>query len=285
MLLTIVASDFESLSLNNVPLDPTVLYETHWQLATSSTFAPLVLIEDTWFIADDFITRDFAEAGFYVRMRVRDNLGQISDWSAPLLVSTLLPRRTLERAWAFTFDGHIFYVLNFVGEKALIYDITTKQWHRWSGQVALAEGGEPFWNMFRGIVWKGRVIAAGMEDNAVWELDPHSMLDEELTPIARKVTGFQSIRGSASQRQGSLRITARKEDAADPATITMRFSDDRGKTWSNPKTVVLASNSYSQRIEFRSLGRMRAPGRVWEISDTGGFVRIDGADADLEGEE
>ena len=282
-LITVQASAFGSLSIQDDPLPE--LYEAQWQIGTNPGFTG-PLIADTWF-QDVFLTEftyDLAEASVYVRVRYRDNYGVISDWSAPLFISTLLPRATLEKAWAFTFDGHIFYVLNFTTEAALIYDITTRQWSRWFGAAAL-EGGEPFWNMFRGMVWKGRVIAGGMEDNRIWELDPHSMLDEDSTPIQRKVTGFQEVRGSSSVRQGSLRVTARKEDAAVPSTLTMKFSDDRGKTWSSERTVDLAANSYSQRIEFRSLGRLRAPGRVWEISDEGGFVRIDGADADLEGED
>lgn len=190
-----------------------------------------------------------------------------------------------DTAWAFTLDGHIFYVLNFAEQPALIYDATTEQWHRWYGAQIIEGAAEPFWNMFRGIVWNGRVLACGLNDSKVWELDPHSFLDEETDPIERKVTGFLPHRGSASARNGAIRVTARKEVASEEAVISMRFSDDNGKTWSTPREVTLAPNSYAQNIEFRSLGRLRAPGRIWEISDTGGFVRIDGADADIEGAE
>lgn len=281
MFLTLRASRFESLSLNNSPpTDPTALLQTRWQIATDTSGHPDSLVEDTWFIADDFIKRDF-EAGLFARVQFRDNLGVVSDWSEWLVIR--LPRATLERAWAFTLDGHIFYVLNSIHEAALVYDISTRQWGRWLGYETLEGGVEPFWNMFRGIVWKGRVLACGMGDNKVWEMDPHSMLDEGQHPIRRVVTGFLPLRGSASARQGALRVTARKEDATQDATIAMRFSDDNGKTWSAERTVALAANAYAQNIEFRSLGRIRAPGRLWEISDTGGFVRIEGADADLEG--
>lgn len=194
-------------------------------------------------------------------------------------------RRTLERAWAFKLDGHTFYVLNFTLEAALIYDLAADQWYRWYGSNALGPGLDPLWNMFRGIVWKGRVLAADMETADIWELDPHSFLDEDIDPIKRIVSAFIPFRGSESRRNGALRIIARKEDVAQPATVTMRFSNDGGQTWSTDRVVLLPSNSYSQRLEFRSLGRIRAPGRLIEIEDTGGFVRLEGADADLEGEE
>lgn len=276
MIITLHSSAFSTEALQ----DP-VLFETRWQIASDALFTDILV--DTWYDSDNLteFVYDLVDAVF-VRIQHRDSFGLISEWSESLFVSVSFVRRTLETAWAFAFDGHIFYVINFIEEPALIFDITTKQWYRWYGQQGELE---PFWNMFRGIMWHGRVLACGVQGSQVWELDPHSFLDEEATPIERVVTGFQPIRGSASQRQGSLRITARKEDAAEPATLTMRFSDDRGRTWSNPRSVLLAANSYSQRIEFRSLGRMRAPGRLWEIGDEGGFVRIDGADADLEGEE
>lgn len=265
------------------------LSDTHlasrWQVHTADDFVG-ELTYDSGVTTVDLLAHTVPDVlsldvTLYARVAHQDGLEEWSEWSDP--IELLLPRRTLERAWAFTFDGHVFYVLNRAYEPSFVYDMTTQQWHHWLGQEVLeSEGAEPFWNMFRGVVWKGRVLACGMWDNMIWELDPHSMLDEEIIPIKRKVTGFQPLRGSASQRQGALRVTARKEDAAEPAILTMRFSDDGGKTWSAPRTVDLFG---SHRIEFRSLGRIRAPGRIWEISDEGGFVRIDGADADLEGEE
>jgi hypothetical protein len=187
----------------------------------------------------------------------------------------------IEKAWAFVLDGHTFYVLNFKDRPALVYDVTTGQWHEWFTRDA--DYFPLIWNMFRGIMWKGQIIAADASLPTVWELDPHSMLDEEVDVIRRAVTGFQPLRGSAAIRQGSLRLTARKEALDAPATIRMRFSDDAGRTWSQWREVTLLGNSVSRRIEWRSLGRLRAPGRIWEIEDAGGLVRIDGTDTDMEG--
>lgn len=193
-------------------------------------------------------------------------------------------RRTFERAWAFVLDGHVFYVLNQILDSSLLYDAITGQWCRWFGHEGITDTTMPFWNMWRGHVWKGRVLAADFERPIIWEMDPHSHLDEEEFVAPRRVTGYLPLRGSGSMRQGALRIIARKEDAAAPATLRLRVSDDNGKTWRDSAPVVLAPSSYSQRVEFRSLGRIRAPGRVFEIEDEG-FARIEGADADLEGVE
>lgn len=183
----------------------------------------------------------------------------------------------LEKAWAFTLDGHVFYVLNTVEDDTIVCDLTTGQWHHWK------TGEHSFWNMFRGVMWKGRILAADVSAGKIWELDPSSSLDEGTTEIERAVTGFQAIRGRNSYRQGSLRLTASVgAPSADPATVQMRFSDDGGNTWSGYYTVTLVAGDFDQPIEWRSLGRLRAPGRIWEITDEGGLVNIEGLDSNVE---
>ena len=183
-------------------------------------------------------------------------------------------------AWAFTLDGHIFYVMNDVDGMSLVYDVRTGQWHHWyTGPLRTA-----LWNAFRGKMWKGRVLFADESTADIWEADPSSMLDEETTHITRVVTGFQAIRGKASMRQGSLRVTASIGNPAQVgAQVTLRFSDDEGRTWGVAYARTLVAGVYDQPLRFRSLGRLREPGRLWEISDTGGLVTIEGADADMEG--
>lgn len=201
----------------------------------------------------------------------------IEDVHAVLLIDALLLEPPLEQGWAFNFDGHTFYVLNSVLGKSLVYDLTTGQWHGW------VTAGEVTWNMHRGVVWKGRVLGADAFAPRVWELDTDSELDEGELPIERLVSGFQPVRGSASIRQGSLRLTARRDDPQGSALVRMRFSDDGGHTWSRHHEVSLLPGDGRSRIEYRSLGRIRAPGRLWEFSDAGGLVRIDGVDTDIDG--
>lgn len=203
----------------------------------------------------------------------------VDDVYAVLLVDALLLQSPLEQGWAFSYDGHVFYVLNNTPGGSLVYDVTTGQWHTWK------TAGEEFWNVHRGHVWKGRVLGADFFLPRVWELDGAAALDEGILPIERVVSGFQPFRGQASLRQGSLRLTARRGDVDDAATISLRFSDDGGRTWSAYREVTLPAGEARSRVEFRSLGRMRAPGRLWEFSDTGSLVRIDGVDTDLDGAE
>jgi len=188
------------------------------------------------------------------------------------------PFRPSRKAWAFVLDGHVFYVMDSSGAGTLVYDATTRQWCIWR------TADLPFWNMHRGHVWRSRTLAADAAEGVIWEVDPHSALDEQEHPIARVVTGFQPVRGSGSSRQGSMRLSARRQTSlGDYAKVALRYSDDGGRTWSTARTLVLAPGVKSKRIEWRSLGRLRAPGRIWELSDLGGLVRIDGADSDMDG--
>jgi hypothetical protein len=216
------------------------------------------------------------------QLRVVGTAGGYADSCTPLYTQSVIfhiissndlapPAR---KAWAFMLDGHVFYVIGSFDDMTLLYDSTTGQWCRWK------TGERRFWNMHRGIMWRGRVLAADRELPIIWELDPSTPLDEEVTEISRAVTGFQPVRGDENIRQGSMRMIARQQTGvAVDAVLTLRFSDDGGRTWSQPRTLDLANAT--ERLEFRSLGRLRKPGRIWEITDTGGLIRIDGAEGNL----
>lgn len=221
-------------------------------------------------VAGDASAEAFIGAGDAGGARV---LLHVDDVYAVLLVDALLLQAPLEQGWAFVLDGHVFYVLNRVMNRSLVYDLTTGQWHLW------VTAGEAAWNVHRGVTWRGRVLGADAFSPLVWEVDPESQLDEGVLPIERVVTGFLPVEGQGSVRQGSLRLTAGYDAAAPAGAVRMRFSDDGGQTWSQTYEVPVQG----ERIEFRSLGRMRAPGRIWEFSDEGGLVRIDGVDTDVEG--
>jgi hypothetical protein len=65
--------------------------------------------------------------------------------------------------------------------------------------------------------------------------------------------------------------------------MRLRFSDDRGNTWSQYYDVTLTPSEFNGEVAWRSLGAIQAPGRIYEVSDYGGVIRIDGATADIEG--
>jgi hypothetical protein len=184
----------------------------------------------------------------------------------------------VRKAWGFSLDGHVFYVLNDVDGSTYVCDLTTGQWHHWY------TGDEPgLWNAWRGIMWRGHALAGGEEGNRIWLIDPDAETDEGEHQISRVVTAFAPLRGKASIRQGSLRVNASiGSPSADPAVLYLRFSDDEGTAWSHAYERTLEPDKFDQVLRYRSLGRIRAPGRIWELADKGGLVRIDGVDSDIE---
>lgn len=185
----------------------------------------------------------------------------------------------------------------------LIYDLTTGQWHQW-GTLEDTGGGvfdNARWNMILGVFWqelKGgdgqpiyATVAAGIESNEIFRVDPESEIDNGGTDneqyIRRQVTGGLSIRNRVFPRQFDLRLTASVGDpAVAGADVNLRFSDDNGNTWVTPLPISLTAGAWSQDLVWRSLGIIRAPLRIFEITDTGGLVRISTvAQARVDGDE
>jgi hypothetical protein len=181
------------------------------------------------------------------------------------------------RAWSFTFDGHIFYVLNLGTEGTWVYDSITQQWSEFE------TGGFGQWNMVNGAQWGNRIVAGDLEGSYVWEMVPSAVYDEEWRTVEHITTGeldtrMREVRSCAVVQ---LKASVALLQEAD-AVMRLRFSDDQGETWSGYYDVTLTGDS-KQTIAYRSLGTFKAPGRIFEISDTAGLVRIDAADAVIPG--
>jgi len=184
------------------------------------------------------------------------------------------------RAWTYTMDGHTFYVLELQSEGTWVYDVGTKEWaHFYTGG-----GGQ--WNMQNGVQWGIRVVAGDLTTTDVWELTPTALTDNAgASQIQHVVTGGIQVRTREKRGVGALRVTASLGNLGNTAgsAMVLRFSDDQAKTWSSNFTVSLTQADYESEIAYRSLGSFNLPGRIFELSDVGGPVRIDGCDAEIEG--
>lgn len=203
-----------------------------------------------------------------------------------------------QRAWTFTLDGHTMYVITLGDRGTFVYDQSTGEWAKWQTE------GHSGWNMEIGTTWQNRVIAADQNDPILWELDPTSFVDDGFKPQTRKVTGGLPVRGRAFPSNYAFSLVASLGEPNVPTaenhsvvpgqdpetvhlvepTVRLRFSDDQGKTFTDAGTLTIIPGDFVQDLEWRSLGTMRSPGRVFEITDTGAIVRIDGADAETDGD-
>lgn len=190
-----------------------------------------------------------------------------------------VPDGSRRNAWAFDLDGHSFYVLDLGSQGTFLFDLNTGVWCQFETQ------GYGLWNMRNGVKWGNSVVAGDTIGPWVWKLDPSVSMDEGWRRVMHTVTALIDIRDRKALRQDSLRLTASAGqigDGDDPV-IQMRFSDDMGKTWSDYYTISLTKDDFEQEFAWRSLGPIKAPGRVIEISDNAGPIRLDGLDAEIDG--
>jgi hypothetical protein len=195
---------------------------------------------------------------------------------------TGVPDLKRSRSWWFTLDGHTFYVLDLAEEGTFVYDTTTQQWSRW-----YTAGFDGTWNMKTGTMWGGtRIVAGDSISGQTWVIDPGNPMDEGWRTMEHVVTGGIMLRGRVYVGMSSLNITGSAGQITSDdgtATLSMRFSDDMGKTWSDGYPLVVAQGDFEDETAWRSLGSFCNPGRLIEISDDGGMIRIDGLDANLDG--
>jgi hypothetical protein len=187
------------------------------------------------------------------------------------------PSRT--RAWTFVLDGHTFYVLDLGEEGTFLYDISTGQWCEFQTQ------GHTGWNVRNGTVWGtlGRIAGSDQLNALLWEVDPNVHNDEGFRSIEHVVTGGIATRTRVYKSVNQVRVTgsAGVLDDEAGAQFTMRFSDDGGETWSADYIVDLTADDFTGEMVWRSLGSFMAPGRIFEMSDFGGLLRIDGANISI----
>ena len=195
------------------------------------------------------------------------------------------------RAWGFSLDGHDYYVLRLGEIETLVYDLSTGQWSEW------ASPGLPYWRAHIGGNWLGlgigayangattTVVAGDDTLGLLWILEPDQGLDEsprEDRPDAafqRAVTGGVPMRMRETAKCNAVYVTmSLGSPAMVGAAITLRTSDDMGRTWLDHGTLTVTQDDWAQEVAWRALGLIRAPGRIFEVTDNGAATRIAGAD-------
>jgi hypothetical protein len=199
------------------------------------------------------------------------------------------------RAWTFTLDGHDFYVLQVGTFETLVYDLSTGEWFTWGSS------DEATWRAKIGINWPGtgrlpgqygtNILVGDDSVGALYFLDPNYDRDDNATGDGRKqdfirrVTAQWVINSGYNfppcygvQAYGSIGAT----DALDPSdipadlTVSLTYSDDRGNSYVDAGTFTVATDNWDFRLNWQSLGSMRAPGRVFRMEDWGAMRAVDG---------
>lgn len=205
-----------------------------------------------------------------------DNLVYVIEGGAPRPISDTGMEERLrtsglleKRAWGFSLDGHFFYVLSIEDQGTFVYDETTEQWAHW-----YTTADSPYWDFTQGMHWRTYILGINWGRTTMRSITPTAFLDSGGALIPRVVTGVLPYRARGRARNSFVKLYAGVASTSNES-LSLRFSDDGGQTWGSTFTRALTL-SPSQELYFSSLGMIGAPGRVWELSDSGGIVRLDG---------
>jgi hypothetical protein len=201
-------------------------------------------------------------------------------------------------AWTFTLDGHDFYVLQLQTE-TLVYDFHSGMWFTWgTGSSNLWRGQIGIdWNANLGIILAtlggkrvSSVLTGDYQNGALYFLDPELPEDdssdgEEQVPFSRTVYGEIVHRGRDYVPVAAVEVTASIGEVtnAGSTAVNLYYSDDRGHTFIDAGTIDVTVGNYDTRLDWRSLGHLKAPGRLFKLVDEGALVRIDGMDLHADG--
>jgi len=203
-------------------------------------------------------------------------LGQMSDVSDAV-------------AYAYSDEGHFFYVLNFpTGDKTLVYDLTTGLWH----QRGFLDTGTGMVGRHRSIVqcfWNNKNYVGDYADGKIYNLNLDYYSDNS-TAIHRERTtpniSFENKLFTINYVEVEMERGIGLNTGQGSAPIMMiQSSKDGGKTWgSELHGSIGAMGKYKTRIKFNRLGSGRDRVLKFSISDPVKCVLVDGY-ADVEVEE
>ena len=172
------------------------------------------------------------------------------------------------------FKGHIWYCLAFPSADATyVYDLETKQWFRWA---SIDNNGALHRHRANGATYAyGLNIVGDWQTGQLYALDPDVFTDNGM-PIPR-VRSFPHMLNDQNIERVTYRsfiadMEVGNDDGAldqstpkNPPMVSLRWSDDRGKTYGNPVQQSLgAAGQYLTSIKWSRLGMARD--RIFELS-------------------
>jgi hypothetical protein len=181
-------------------------------------------------------------------------------------------------------EGHMFYVLNFpTADRTWVFDISTQLWHE---RVWL--DGNGIEHRHRSNVFAfayGSYVVGDWQNGNLYALDEGNYTDNG-APIKR-VRSFPHVVNELKRLiyrkfVADMQTGAQTDPNADAPILSLRWSDDRGSSWSNYITQPLgAVGQFLQSIQFRRLGMARD--RVFELSwSSNVMTALNGAFVDVE---
>lgn len=201
---------------------------------------------------------------------------RVSQGAMMIAYGTGVPITQVANSWTFVLDGNRFWVVSLGPEGDFAYNPLTKQWCK------LITQGFPGLNFRYGTMWKVRIMGGDALYPTLYELDPNQPDDEGWRAVQHIVTGGITVRAPDQIGVSNFRLTASVGKLSDATTdVNLTFSDDNGISFTGPFTITLAQGQTNTPLVWDALGSFAAPGRIFQVSDQGGMLSINGADAAL----
>jgi hypothetical protein len=178
---------------------------------------------------------------------------------------------TISDAFAYTYqiEGHSFYVLVFpTADATWVYDAATEEWHEW---LAFSNGAFKRHRSNCVAFFNGEHIVGDYENGKLYALDLDTYTDNGATIKRLRSTvaddnDLKRVFYHSLQLDLEAGVGLATGQGSDPVMM-LRFSNDRGNTWSNELTATVGKiGEYGSRCKWNRLGAGRS--RVWEISLT-----------------
>lgn len=184
-------------------------------------------------------------------------------------------------------EGHMFYVLNFpTADATWVYDIASQLWHERTWNDTNGNEHRHRSNVFAFAY--GNYVVGDWQNGNLYALDQNNYTDNG-APITR-IRSFPHVANELKRVMyrkfiADMQTGAQTDPNGSAPMLSLRWSDDRGASWSNFITQSLgAVGQFLQNIQFRRLGMARD--RVFELSwSSPVMTALNGAYADVEPSE
>lgn len=203
-----------------------------------------------------------------------DERGQGIAWRANGYVPMRISNHAVEYAWSqysaitdaigysYQDQGHTFWVLYFPsGNATWVYDAATNQWHE------RQSNGGAHWSQCHAFAF-GKHLVGDRQSGNVYEMST-SIYTDNGTAITRtrRAPWVSTEQEWIFHSQLQIDLEPALATGSDNPMVTLRWSDDGTKTWSNDHTCSAGmAGQTKQRVIFRRLGRSR--GRIYEMTVT-----------------
>lgn len=160
------------------------------------------------------------------------------------------------KAFTYAQDGHTFYVIGLATE-TLAYDVSSGRWT----QFTYNSGAFPNVGFYDG-------TTTYIGGAAVWTLTDRSSddtvtMERLFTAVAEAEAPIICDNIKVELSPGVTAI------GSEPAIVAMHFSDDQARTWSDWREASTGfGGDYRKRVQYRRLGMIDAPGRLFEFRIT-----------------